>query len=493
MSTIAIAQPVSTSLTLSSRSAEFNSQISQVENTDAQLQAFYQAQGGQSQFPDHYVSAIEALLRAQDELAAGEREAAKQRVDSVFAEMPLSAPIWTQDATLFDLNVGNPIAYYGLRMLDQILQMEPVSSEQNLTMTAVVPLCAEVTRPTLPDLEPETLQRTIDNRILANDAEVLYQSTDLFRRWLSAIANGLNIELNVQVVEQCATVDFELTPNVIISYPDTNSLIASVPFDVIANTDVWWVVVPSGVPGDGGDFDKTFITGGMGLSDTGVPVFLSDDGWFLRKPAHLGKGDYSEVERRLYMPQWFQHEFMHHLFRVFPELELEVASHQWFDRSTWPDDFVGRYEPDYYAEALQRRLLDAEPTIEERVANRPQFADFRTFSLAKIAGKFERQPVENDFHEVTVKIDDALSAMWTNKADFSWRLIIVEHELRSASDSIYGERRLFAELDANSNVTALVFLGERYVRIDTPPEGVEDQDQCFVVRAKNGNVTNFCL
>lgn len=467
--------------------------VAQVEDTDAQLQAFYQAQGGRSEFPEHYQRAIEAFLYAQDELAAGQRQAAKQRVDAVFNEMPYSADIWADGATLFDLNVGHPIAYYGLRMLDQLLALEQTSNGETITMTAVVPLCADVTRPTLPDLEPETLRRNIDDRILADNARVLRQSTDLFRRWLSAIADGANVQLNVHVVEECTTVGFDLAPNVIFSYPDTNSLLAGLPFETLADTDIWWIVVPSGVPGDGSDFDRFFITGGMGVADTGAPVFLSDDAWFLRKPTHLGTGDYSEAERRLYMPQWFQHEFMHNLFRIFPEFGLEESGHQWFDRSTWPGDFEGVYEPDYYAEALQKRLLGAQPSIYQRVIDRPAMVDFSTFPLKKLTGEFERQPVENEYHQVTITIDEEGVLTWTNAAGVSWQLMVVDRELHTVPDSIYGERTVLVDLDARKNVTALIFLGENYVRVDDPPVIDDDSEQCFVIRASNGSVVNFCL
>ena len=488
-STIAIAQ---SSSILSSGSAASNFLVSQIEDTDAQLQAFYQAHGGRSEFPDHYVRAIEAFLGAQDELAAGQRQAAKQRVDAVFAEMPLADPIWTQGATLFDLNVGNPIAYYGLRMLDQILQLDAANSGQTITMTVIVPQCAEVSRPTLPDLAFETLQRDIDDRILANNAEVLSQSTDLFRHWLSAITQGANVVLNVQIIEQCTTVQFQVAPTAIFSFPDIGGLIEGMSFDVRNETDLWLLVVPSGVPGDGSDFDRTFVTGGITMLND-APVIYADDGWFVRKPAHLGKGNYSEVERRVYLPQWLQHEFMHNVFLQFPEFELEAIIHQWFRRDLWPDDFIGRYEPDYYAEALKKRLLDAQPTIVERLLDRLRFADFRTFPIAKTTGKFERQPIENGFHEVSVTINDDDIIMWNNKEELSWQLITAEAELRTAADSHYGEQSVSARLDSKSNVVALFFLGEEYVRVDTPPTVDDEQAQCFVVKATNGSVVNFCL
>ena len=41
-----------------------------------------------------------------------------------------------------------------------------------------------------------------------------------------------------------------------------------------------------------------------------------------------------------------------------------MTPHQWFDRSTWPADFVGRYEPDYYEEAMTKRLQkQARPSL----------------------------------------------------------------------------------------------------------------------------------
>ena len=44
-------------------------------------------------------------------------------------------------------------------------------------MTAVVAPCANVTRPTLPNLEPETVFLNIAPEILANDYKILYEST----------------------------------------------------------------------------------------------------------------------------------------------------------------------------------------------------------------------------------------------------------------------------------------------------------------------------
>lgn len=218
-------------------------------------------------------------------------------------------------------------------MLD-VTASEPDATESGtLTMTAVVAPCASVRRPTK-DGGSETVDLDIDPDILADDARVLHQSTALFRRWVQTITAGLQVELEVVELSECTTVDYTDDGSTIVSYPDATGMVDQVDGDIADRTDFWWVVAPSGVPGDGSGYDRHFITGGMGVYGAALPLFLSDDAWFLRKPEHLGQGAYSDVERRVYQPQWFQHEFMHHVYRTWPEYELEVVPHQWFDRDT---------------------------------------------------------------------------------------------------------------------------------------------------------------
>ena len=315
----------------------------------------------------------------------------------------------------------------------------------------------------MPDLAPETVSLSIDPQILADDARVLRQSTDLFRRWVTAITRGLEVELTVVEMEGCATVDYTDDGAVIVSYPDTNAMIAGIPEDLARETDAFWVIAPSGVPGDGSGYGRHFITGGMG----GVgprPLFLSDDAWFLRKPEHLGSGPYHPVERRAYQPQWFQHEFMHHLFGAWPEFGLEASDHQWFDRSTWPADFEGRFEPDYYSEAIDKRLLDASPSLGERLQGL-RTADMSETPLSAIAGDYARLPVENDYHSVNVVVADG-AATWTNRAGVSWSLVVRGGALYTGPDCVYGEVALDVELDATGAVAALWFGAERYGRVD---------------------------
>jgi len=196
-----------------------------------------------------------------------------------------------------------------------------------------------------------------------------------------------------------------------------------VPAAVRRKTDWWWVIYPSHVP-TGPDFArKEFITGGMAAGPNSGPVFLIDDLWLVRKPPHLGSGALSPLERRAYLPQWLQHEFFHHLFWRFAALGLEKTPHQWFDRATWPADFTGRYEPDYYREALHRRLFKAARPLHELLwyARRPwPVVDPPT--AGDMAGRYLRSPVANDWHEGDLKSIAAGRFIWQNRAGRSWHL-----------------------------------------------------------------------
>ena len=53
--------------------------------------------------------------------------------------------------------------------------------------------------------------------------------------------------------------------------------------------------------------------------------------------------DLSEVERRLWWARWTMHEMFHYLLGILYKNEgLEDEYHQWFDKTKWPQDFVGK-------------------------------------------------------------------------------------------------------------------------------------------------------
>jgi formylglycine-generating enzyme required for sulfatase activity len=437
-------------------------------DSSVELDEFFAANRGKVGFKNNQVMALETLRFALDEIEAGQLDAARARINAMYAAYPLSTPGWDAGFGYRGLNMGRPVGYYGIRMLDQILTLGNPSRKGKLRMTAVIAPSAVVTRPTLPNLVPETVNLNLAPEILAEDARRLHLVTRLFRRWLQAITGGLEVELVVHVMNQGTTVNFVERPGWIESYPNSQAMVDSVPPSIANTTDLWWVIAPSGVPGDGTGFGKDFITGAMtGHNGSGSPMIVSDDAWFIRKPVHLGSGLYSEVELSMYHPMWFQHELMHNIFGKYPEFGLEAQGHQWNDRSTWPADFVGVNEPDYYAEALTKRILPiTSPNSLADKFQRPDYADMAVFPVAKLVGSYRRNPVLNGFHEVKISLEGG-NLRWTNAAGFTWGFEIIGSDLWSLPNSLYGAQKYRVQIDGDGNVIG-INQGEFYRRNDYP-------------------------
>lgn len=142
--------------------------------------------------------------------------------------------------------------------------------------------------------------------------------------------------------------------------------------------------------------------------------------WLTRKPPHLGSGPYSDVERNIYLPQWLQHEFFHHLYRTYPEFGLEATSHQWFSLANWPSDFVGRFEPDYYHESVFRRLQGAQEPMAAALRYATDGAPWGQLNLFDVFGSYDREPVQNPWHSGVIQPGAPLR--WQNQAGVSWNL-----------------------------------------------------------------------
>lgn len=431
-------------------------------DTAAQLAEFYATYGARDTFPREDVDAFEALLFAEDDLIANNHAAAIGRVDAIFAKRPQGDAGWPFGGTAGS-NVGSPVGYYGMRMIEHIDEIPATPGLEPLIMTGVVATCTDARIPQ-PEGSTPTMERlTLRPEILADDARRLFLATGLFRKWIEAITGGRRLDLRIYVLEDCTTTDFTQQPDFISSYADSADMVSKVPSSIADETDIWWIVAPSGIRHTESELGRHPITGGMGLSPDGRPLILSDDLWFTKKPEHMGTGDWLEAEVRAYHPQWFQHEFMHHLYRTWPEFALEESGHQWFDRSTWPADFVGRFEPDYYYESINKRFLTATPSLAEGL-DAPDFVGADQFSPDEIAGRYERTPVQNDWHRVTITESEG-ALTWTNAANVSWSLNIDGDILESGPDCPYGVQELSIEA-ARGQIESIVFGGEFYVRID---------------------------
>ncbi len=296
----------------------------------------------------------------------------------------------------------------------------------------------------------------LEPALLADNHRILRQSLWLFGEYLAAITDGRmalrteflslpNLTVPVSVNERDGRLHAGLAGG-------ANAKVwKSVPEAVKARTDLWWIVYPSAVPEGPPDFaGAEFVTGGMGSGPDGHSAcFVVDDRWLTRKPPHLGNGPYADHEREAYLPQWLQHEFFHHLFGLYPQFGLEKKSHQWFDRSTWPKDFQGVLEPDYYAEALHRVLIpNAQPPLYVKLRHAAPDPETIRLGLGTLEGLYRHEPMGNDWHEGRLSREGAAKAnggftlRWTNRQGKTWRVSSVPGSLTlpTGPDNPYAKR-----------------------------------------------------
>ncbi|MEO1652956.1 MAG: T9SS type A sorting domain-containing protein, partial [Bacteroidota bacterium] len=378
-------------------------------------------------------------------------------------------------------NIGTPHAYYGLRMIQDIVDFQLNKPEnvspQKTRMKVVLVGGSEGIQPhTEQELQSGTgpfIQNSLHPKLREENYRIVRQSLEFFFTYVTAITGG-QMEIELEVLE---LPDLSLSVNVTNTQPyfatgSIQPVWETLSQEVKESTDWWWIMYPSHVPDFPTFDDEAFITGGMGLDEKGGPAFIIDDKWIVRKPAHLGKGDYSDIERRIYLPQWFQHEFFHHLYRAYPELRLEVNGHDWFNRNFWASDFVGQFEADYYAETLHKRLqVDCVPLVNKlitRVDAGPE-KPFASISIDDLLGEYSLDNIQNPWQEGAL-IQEGNKYFWRNKANVQWEVFpnIEAGRLETGADTPYPGQDFFLELYQNLDgsyipgVTSLRYQGELY-------------------------------
>ena len=416
---------------------EFRNRDYDLVSTDSPLQ--FLLDGGIPTLSPHYLQAARSWFAARDRYDAGEYEEALAILDALWGQYPVGDTIWWSifgDDPL-GLNLGTPPCYYGLRQLTDMTQWRIANPEHAGTERTIRLSVLAVGRSR--GLEPRTMQELVagegievvhefDERVSADDHQAVRDSLEFFCEYIHAITQGM-VEVEVDIVPLP-----DLEVGVVASAGSENGpYYATIqnytePFGALTQerieaTDWWWVMYPSHVPDQYDEFQYLgFIAGGMGGGPNGSPVFISDERWLARKPGHLGVGTYVPEERQTYLPQWLQHEIFHHFYNVWSGFGLEDQSHQWFDRSTWPADFVGRFEPDYYHESVFKRLQDAtEPTFVAGLRNAVPDVSFEDLEIEDVLGNYDRLPVQNPWHQGEIRLSGSRMS-WRNAAGVSWSL-----------------------------------------------------------------------
>ena len=459
--------------------------LAQTDNCEATtLEAFFDCYGGTDAFSAHSINAVTTFIQAEDAINAGDYEQAQTLVNNLFRAYPKGSNVWWN---VFNdpngANLGTPHAYYGLRMIEDIVDYQlnnntEIESKKAITKIVLVG-CSEGVQPTTEaELRNGTgpfIRNTMDLNLRAEDYRIVRQSFDFFSKYVTAITKG-QLEFEIEIIELpdlCMPVSVSNTT----PYFATGSIAPvweALSEEVKENTDWWWILYPSHVPEFPTFDDEAFITGGMGLDQKGGPAFIIDDKWLVRKPAHLGKGKYSDIERRVYLPQWLQHEFYHHLYRAYPELRLEVNGHDWFNRNFWASDFDGQFEADYYAETLHKRLQKECVPLTTKLITRTNDDIQQQLTLLSeedLLGGYSLDQVLNPWHLGEI-IKEGARYYWKNKADVRWEVFpkITEGKLETGTDTPYPGQDFFIELyqtiegDYIPAISALKFQGESYNR-----------------------------
>lgn len=117
------------------------------------LEDFFNCYGGQSAFSTHSVAAVTTFIEADNALQAGNYAQAKTMLDNLFNTYPRGSNIWWN---VFNdpngANLGTPHAYYGLRMMEDIidhgLNGVPNVPAKKAKMKIVLVGCSEGIQPT---------------------------------------------------------------------------------------------------------------------------------------------------------------------------------------------------------------------------------------------------------------------------------------------------------------------------------------------------------
>jgi hypothetical protein len=342
-------------------------------NTPAALAEFWDRYGAKENFPSKYVELITKLLEAEDKVVDKDYQGARLIVDDLIKKNPLIGDTgdgeqgwWahygpTQPGKPRP-HLGEPGPYPHLRMLDEITRVgisKPMLGKTPIQMTIVMPVCSDI----IPDGGSTLINERLNPEIEAVNYKTVRQSLRLFQSYLLAISGGeLNLELKFYKINKCFEINKE--KNYVSNF---NEPLLQLPKGVAEKTDMFWLIYPRDIAK--GTMVGSFSGGISSFNGTSKPVFICEDSWIIMKRApDQGVGPRTELERRMYLSQWLQHEFFHHLYSAWKvELGIEDNGHPWRDRNTWPADFTGKEEVDYYSETIRKRFYQVTPSIAQRL------------------------------------------------------------------------------------------------------------------------------
>ncbi|GDY21096.1 hypothetical protein LBMAG56_24420 [Verrucomicrobiota bacterium] len=395
------------------------------------------------------VEAMETFAVARALYREGLFEECQQELTSFWKKNPRDAGTWAlrwNDDLGFKL--GRPGGYPALILLTDAvkwrLQEKTLAKPVQAVDWNIVVLLVGKSSGLMPANDEEAkagkgtpVSKTIDPLLLANEHRAVHELVWLTREYYHAVTEG-KINLRLRVVH-FPEVEFKLCAPGGPGWAHENiaQLKAAIPPDIAKVADWYWQIHP-GIPRprDGGYYLGSFPPGstpdaagaGMGMMPgTNKPRVMCDDLMMTRRPNADGGGPLHPMVNQIFLPTWLQHEFFHNHFGQNPHLGLEAKPHQWFDRTIWPKDFVGRFEADYYSEAMFKRLqTQAKPSLAGYFIRRTWFPDLLSaLKPEDLVGRYAVAGPKNEWNSGEIKLADG-RLEWRNDAGKTWGLTLEE-------------------------------------------------------------------
>ncbi len=382
------------------------------------------------------LTAYDIYIHAEDLYRDGDYRESRELLDKLWKKYPVGSKDWW-GAKIDDsvLNVGFPVCYYARLMLDEAVSWKlkekknPVRNAKKIQFTVILAGKSEGVQPqNLKDLETKKgilKTNTLHPKLKESNFKTVHTMMWLFQEYIAAITEGkLNVKTeivhlkNLIIPEACEKGNCSPTGDY------QTRMKNELPEEILSNTDFFWLIHPSLVPDQIPEFNNMgFVTGGMGRFNNS-PLWISDDLSHVRKRLSKLGAPYREEEHRTYFSQWMMHEYYHYIFKLYPEFGLEKESHQWFKRNTWPADFKGQFEPDYYTEALHRRIIPKGAPLSAKLRTADRSGEYAEYiSPDSIEGNYEIKKVENGWHKgKIVRLSGKNSFQWVNGANVKWTL-----------------------------------------------------------------------
>ncbi len=389
------------------------------------------------------VDAAETFAVARALYREGLFEECEKELTSFWKKNPRDSGAWGLQSENVGFKLGFPCVYPALILLSDAvawrIKAKTLAKPVQAMDWNIVALLVGTSSGFMPANDTEAkegkgtpVSAKIDPLLLANDNRLMHDLVWLTREYYLAVTEG-KISLRLHVVH-LADLEFKVCAPGGPGGRDENNnkLKAALPEDIAKLADWYWLIYPEVEPARGGKYylhsygPGGTIPGGIsGMPGTDNTMVMCEDHSLTRRLITDGRGPVHPLAHQIYIPYWLQHEFFHDHFSHNLHLQLEVKSHQWFERETWPADFVGRFEPDYYSESMFKRLQSqAKPSLAGYFIRRSWFPELLTKIQAEdLVGRYSEAQPQNGWGSGEVKLVDG-KLEWTNGVGKTWGLTL---------------------------------------------------------------------